>query len=371
MNTISESVSPWRPTVELAVAPNSGPGAISPEADGSEGEDGFKMFGDDGFTFLDFIDIINPLQHIPVVGTIYRQLTDDTLDPGSRVIGGSLFFGPVGTVVSLANVLVDDATGKDLGEHALALFDDDYKDAPETVSQGGETVADVGRRADSFGPPPGTPQAPATAGTVDPITAWARSEIASRKSTPEDRGAFVMEKADLAPEERGALVEEVIGDVAGLTPEERGALVEEFVGLPTVTAPASGHAIALPTGAAPGWKGASPYAPPAPIAVADAGSSKNIDVLEWATAVSTLREAKQSAALYTAKTYEKTPVEQSEKKASQAPQATTQTPPHTPPGALAPEGGWFSETMLTALGRYKEGANLSGEGREPTVDLRR
>ncbi|HEC90310.1 MAG TPA: hypothetical protein ENI55_01450, partial [Alphaproteobacteria bacterium] len=84
---------------------------------------GFQLFGKDGFTFGDFIDIINPLQHIPIVSTIYRQMTGDDLDPGSRIGGGALFGGPIGLVASLVNVLVDEATGKDVGEQVLALFD--------------------------------------------------------------------------------------------------------------------------------------------------------------------------------------------------------------------------------------------------------
>ncbi len=72
MNTISESVTPWRPTVELAVRPSAGPEVDDSEPGVLRDDDGFQMFGEDGFTFLDFIDIINPLQHIPVIGTIDR-----------------------------------------------------------------------------------------------------------------------------------------------------------------------------------------------------------------------------------------------------------------------------------------------------------
>ena len=54
------------------------------------GGDQFQAFGADGFTFLDFIDMINPLQHIPLVGSAYRELTGDEIDPASRVIGGTV-----------------------------------------------------------------------------------------------------------------------------------------------------------------------------------------------------------------------------------------------------------------------------------------
>ncbi len=94
-----------------------------PDGKQSAEEPGFQPFGKDGFTFGDFIDIINPLQHIPIVSTVYRQLTGDDLDPGSRIGGGALFGGPIGLVASLVNVLVDETTGKDVGEQVLALFD--------------------------------------------------------------------------------------------------------------------------------------------------------------------------------------------------------------------------------------------------------
>ena len=34
--------------------------------------DELKPFGEDGFTFLDVLDIINPLQHLPLIGTVSR-----------------------------------------------------------------------------------------------------------------------------------------------------------------------------------------------------------------------------------------------------------------------------------------------------------
>ena len=65
----------------------------------------FKPFGDDGLTFGDVIDVINPLHHIPVIGTIYRKLTGDTIDPAIRVAGGALFGGPIGAAFSVAAVV--------------------------------------------------------------------------------------------------------------------------------------------------------------------------------------------------------------------------------------------------------------------------
>ncbi|MFD2204901.1 hypothetical protein [Kiloniella antarctica] len=67
------------------------------------------------FGFLDFLDIINPLQHIPVVSSIYREITGDELKPAARVFGGMLFGGPSGFVSAIANSIVEETTSKDIG----------------------------------------------------------------------------------------------------------------------------------------------------------------------------------------------------------------------------------------------------------------
>ena len=38
------------------------------------------------FTFDDLIDVINPLQHLPIVSTIYRAITGDEITPHARAI---------------------------------------------------------------------------------------------------------------------------------------------------------------------------------------------------------------------------------------------------------------------------------------------
>ena len=90
-----------------------------------------QLWGEDGFTFGDLIDLINPLQHIPGVATLYREFTGDEIAPGARLLGGSLFGGIPGAMSSLINIVVEDSTGKDVGEHVVALFSDKNALEPE------------------------------------------------------------------------------------------------------------------------------------------------------------------------------------------------------------------------------------------------
>jgi hypothetical protein len=75
----------------------------------------------DGFSFFDVIDIVNPLQHLPVIGTLYRKFTGDSIGHVAAIIGGAIFGGPVGAVSSVANVMVKESTGRDVGDNMLAL----------------------------------------------------------------------------------------------------------------------------------------------------------------------------------------------------------------------------------------------------------
>ena len=85
---------------------------------------------DDEYSFGDIIDMINPLQHLPVIGTLYRKLTGDAIKPMSDIIGGAIFGGPVGAVASTMNVVVKSTTGKDIAENAFAVAGFDVTPAP-------------------------------------------------------------------------------------------------------------------------------------------------------------------------------------------------------------------------------------------------
>lgn len=121
-----------------ASAPKAGVSASEEAAPAAkEAKEGHPLFGKDGFTFSDFLDIINPLQHIPIVSSIYRAVTGDQIDPGARLAGGGLFGGPIGLAMSVVSGMVEESTGKDPGEHVMAAlgFDAGPKDgqAPEVM----------------------------------------------------------------------------------------------------------------------------------------------------------------------------------------------------------------------------------------------
>lgn len=80
---------------------------------------------DDSPSFWDILDVINPLQHIPIINDLYREATGDKIGVGARLVGGALFGGPLGLVGAAVNAVMEEATGKDVGSHLIALFRDD------------------------------------------------------------------------------------------------------------------------------------------------------------------------------------------------------------------------------------------------------
>lgn len=98
------TISPARPDTPTAVAPVQ------------------SVWGQDGFGFDDLIDIVNPLQHLPVVGHVYRAVTGDEIGMVPRMVGGFLFGGPAGMAVATVNAGVEAGTGKDVGEQVMAAL---------------------------------------------------------------------------------------------------------------------------------------------------------------------------------------------------------------------------------------------------------
>ncbi|HLI10206.1 MAG TPA: hypothetical protein VKY65_01285 [Alphaproteobacteria bacterium] len=84
------------------------------------------LWGTHGLSFHSLLQSLNPLQYIPIVSSIYREETGDSIGAVASAIGGTLIGGPIGAVTSLANSLFAAATGKDVGGHVYAaLFEKD------------------------------------------------------------------------------------------------------------------------------------------------------------------------------------------------------------------------------------------------------
>jgi hypothetical protein len=173
---------------DVAQVPATQP-ATPPQA--SAAQDPAHLWKDKSFSFHDLLDIINPLQHIPLVATVYRYLTGDTIGNVARVAGDALYGGPIGMASGIIQAGVQIDTGKDIGDHVVAmLFGDDSPGSPTPVMTAAKTPASapivVAKNTVSVPPtsPGGIPiRQLASAQTTDPRQAFiARAEALRAKN---------------------------------------------------------------------------------------------------------------------------------------------------------------------------------------------
>jgi hypothetical protein len=126
MSYATVAAEPYSPPVlppsaaKTPAASNTSSGAASSSTSSSDSS-GPTLWSHGSFSFKDLLDIVNPLQHIPVVGSVYRYLTGDEPSGGARIVGDSIYGGPIGFGVSVVSTaFLTDAKGEDLGERLLA-----------------------------------------------------------------------------------------------------------------------------------------------------------------------------------------------------------------------------------------------------------
>lgn len=110
-----------------------------------ENPDSVKLFlGEDGkFGFDDFIDIINPLQHIPFVNLAYRALTGDEINGAAQMVG-AVAMGPASALSTVVDLAFKSETGEGIAANGIAMLFGP-SDNP------GETPADVASYATAAG----------------------------------------------------------------------------------------------------------------------------------------------------------------------------------------------------------------------------
>ena len=111
------------------------------------------------------LSALNPLQYLPVLGTIYRAVTGDQISEPLRRIGSfivsGLLGGPVGAAINVATLAAEKITGIDLDQTGQSLL--------------------TGLRAADTHPvlppaPAPRPQAPAVA---PPAASWSPAQLAT------------------------------------------------------------------------------------------------------------------------------------------------------------------------------------------------
>jgi hypothetical protein len=157
-----------KPAATASATPASSSGPAKPTAEASN---------DDGLSFDDLLDVVNPLQHIPVVSTLYRHYAHDDIKPLPKIAGDALYGGVPGLVSSVADFAFEKITGKNFGDTVLSWVtgDDDKATAlasktPATTAAKPAVVADATSAAKpATTPPASTPSSDTKQTTAAPL----------------------------------------------------------------------------------------------------------------------------------------------------------------------------------------------------------
>ncbi len=105
-----------------------------------------------GMNFGEVLSCLNPLQYVPVVGTIYRAITGDTIPAPVREVGSLVFSGltsgPIGIGISLGVDAAERAVGFDeekFGQSMLASIGIGGTSTPATSAPREVAVASAGQ----------------------------------------------------------------------------------------------------------------------------------------------------------------------------------------------------------------------------------
>jgi len=327
MTSVQEASTAWRMPIAYSSGETAAPAGTGDESAPSAPDDaadvasegGFSLFGSDGPTFSDFIDVINPMQHIPVIGTLYREVTGDTIDHAPKVAGKTLYFGPIGTLTSVVDVFVEETAGKDVGRHVMSALDEDREE--NGLAGGSAAPTDIGSGDD--GADHSTPSA--TTAAIDPITAWAAAEMGYRRAEALKQGLEPPKRTydSLVVTHAAPSQTETAGTELAMGQSSLPALGPEwaFLDRPITEPPQPAMESVVAAGdCGPSYSGFDRVDAPATAAVA-----QDDPVMAWATA----ETARSRAAPAGGRAFEN---------ASAA--------------APAEGGGWFSSVMLDALDKY-------------------
>ena len=89
------------------------------------------FLGPDGeFGWDDFLDLVNPLQHIPFVNMAYRAITGDQIYGAARLV--DVAFGPLAGASTAVDLAFRDVTGESMASNAIAAVFGTGERAPAT-----------------------------------------------------------------------------------------------------------------------------------------------------------------------------------------------------------------------------------------------
>ncbi len=123
-------------------------------------------------SFHDVLAMLNPLQYVPVIGTIYRAVTGDQIPEAARRVGSlivsTLLGGPIGAAISVGLMVAEKITGIDLDQTGqMLLTGNGHADHPADHPAPGPSSAPV------------APAEAPVASAASAVRAWSPAQLAA------------------------------------------------------------------------------------------------------------------------------------------------------------------------------------------------
>jgi hypothetical protein len=268
---------------------------------------------DHDVSFSDVLSVLNPLQYIPVVGSIYRAVTGDTIPQAAQVLGGALLGGPLGMIASAANAILEQSTGKDASEHVLAMFSP-QSDTP--AAPGSRYAANT-----STTPATALSAVPAATSSTDTASPPDATTIASAAATPDAAAAQTAATPAVQPPPAAAAAE---SPAPAASP-----------GTAVATAPLAGPAKAASGYSLADYRTFSGHAMPA-AAGANGAQLRNAPV-PLQTSIPLPGDSARATAV-----------------AAMVQMPSTAVAPAAATPAVKPQDTWVSQAMMRGLDRYRD-----------------
>ena len=328
-------------------------------------EDGQFWLTEDGPTFAEVLDILNPLHHIPGISTIYRAITGDEIGAGPRFVGGMLFGGPIGALAAGVTALFEEASGGDLGAHIAEMVDD---------FTGGGDDGDPAITADAAAKAAAVVTAAGSAGNAQIHQAALPAAHAATSALGFNRIALNPAAALGAPQAAALGAAQNIGQNVNRnalpnTSETNAAHLPKdakiFPAHPVATA--APHGMSIPFGGnartapATGQQPAPQQAAPQVSAAVARSRRQQADLMlaQWAAQQMAQQNSPTAAATKKAKSDDEDTGAAAQKPAAH---------PMMPPRNASPE--WYAQAMDKALNQYRAGSNTLPAG-VPTLSVTR
>ena len=299
-----------------------------------------------------------------------------------RILGGTLFGGPIGAGAAIVNAALSQETGKDIGEHVVALFNENPPSSAlaakpnetdmvtaagsnKKISVAAEPLAALGAQSQMSKSALVKPTLAELEILQTELRGNQAAQISFLETPPNQKRGPIQIQAQAQAQTKAQVQTEVQTQLQTLIQDQedkanvvaRSAAPEKQILALENAVERFQHNRRTPQRAALNATPATPVAAIAPAPTNAATRAPLNEVLAFKTRASSAPAATESNETKESRTSKASPSQWISFQPTN-PKISTNTAGTPPLGALAANGGWFSDVMVSAMTKYEQGKQL-------------